>query len=157
MLRGCSRASVWALISLLGSSILITNAQAEVYRWTDEHGRVHFSDQPVEKGAEQVEIQAPVAPSRSEASAHYRQRQQQLLETFAKEREERQQRRAEQQKKREERKLACQRAGNYQRHYERANLLYTQAEDGSRRYLSEDERQQAEAELADFMARNCDD
>lgn len=42
------------LIFLLPSLVI-----AELYRWTDENGQVHFSDRPHESHSEQVELKAP--------------------------------------------------------------------------------------------------
>jgi hypothetical protein len=44
---------IWALLGLLAA----VAANADVWRWVDENGVVHFSDTPVE-GAEQVDVSA---------------------------------------------------------------------------------------------------
>jgi glutaredoxin len=44
------------LVSVL--SVVVSGAQSEIYRWTDENGKVHFSDQPSrEHRTEAVEVQ----------------------------------------------------------------------------------------------------
>ena len=37
------------LIVLAGMCILVTAVHAEIYRWVDENGKVHFSDEKPEK------------------------------------------------------------------------------------------------------------
>ncbi|WP_373185963.1 DUF4124 domain-containing protein [Halopseudomonas sp.] len=44
------------LLALLG---LFSTAHAEIYRWTDAQGRVHFSERP-RQGAQQVEVKPQV-------------------------------------------------------------------------------------------------
>jgi hypothetical protein len=67
---------------LLGAllSVLACAAQAEIYRWTDANGKVHFSDQPVanqktEKVA--VDTQTPSKPD-PELEAYRQQTREQL-------------------------------------------------------------------------------
>jgi len=46
------------LIVLAGMCILVTAVHAEIYRWVDENGKVHFSDEKPEKiQTEQIDIQ----------------------------------------------------------------------------------------------------
>ena len=45
---------------LLGAMLVAVAAQAQIYKWTDSQGRVHFSDHPPEQGhAETVKIHIP--------------------------------------------------------------------------------------------------
>src|ERR1700756_4027834 len=52
------RRPLLALISLLGSLAVALAIAATVYKWVDENGVVHFSDQPHEN-AEKVQLKAP--------------------------------------------------------------------------------------------------
>ena len=53
-------------------------ASAEIYRWTDAQGRVHFGEKPGAAGAETVEVK-PQVVERDEAT---RQREQRTEEYF---------------------------------------------------------------------------
>ncbi len=45
----------WALLLML--LVSIPAAEAEIFKWTDEHGKVHFSDKkPVDADASEVEL-----------------------------------------------------------------------------------------------------
>jgi glutaredoxin len=63
------------LALLCGLTVLIAAAQAGVYKWTDEQGRVHYSDAPPARGkSEQVKIRinsytGPAVVSRAPAAA----------------------------------------------------------------------------------------
>ncbi len=54
----------------IGAALLFaaTAASAEMYRWVDSKGKVHYSDRPVQ-GAEQVEVKVPGGSGSSEAPA----------------------------------------------------------------------------------------
>ncbi len=61
----------WVLtFSLL---LVMAPSQAQIYRWTDEQGRVHFGERPGQ-GAEQIEVN----PQIIERDAQVRQREQNL-------------------------------------------------------------------------------
>lgn len=69
--------------ALLGMALLLlpVAAQAQIYKWTDEHGNVHFGDKPVDEGtaekAESVEVdEAYKPPQRSEREIRAMQEQQ---------------------------------------------------------------------------------
>jgi len=49
-------------------SLFCINAYAEVNKWVDEQGRVHYSDQPPPSNAKRVLISAPKAKGSSETS-----------------------------------------------------------------------------------------
>ena len=55
---------------LLIAALLPTLATAEIYRWTDEQGRVHFGQRPV-AGAETVQVRPQVI----ERDEHTRERE----------------------------------------------------------------------------------
>ncbi len=73
------------LFLLLSLSML---ASAEIYKWTDANGRVHFTDQPVDN-AETVELQVKeLTPEEAAAAAEKRrffEKQQRLRRTKGKE------------------------------------------------------------------------
>jgi glutaredoxin len=48
------------LLPLLLCLLACVSASAEIYRWTDAHGRVHYSDKPPpDRAAKQVRIKVP--------------------------------------------------------------------------------------------------
>ncbi len=51
---------IYIACTALGMTLATSSFAAEVYRWVDENGKVHFSDKkPVDDGAETVDIKAP--------------------------------------------------------------------------------------------------
>jgi exonuclease V gamma subunit len=62
-------------ISCLAIAVLATAAQAaEVYKWTDKDGRVHYGDRPKSQTAQEVELRnttpVPVNTASGEAAAN---------------------------------------------------------------------------------------
>lgn len=52
------------------SALLIGVAHADIYRWTDAQGRVHYGDQPPASGAQKIDEPPPPSPlSPEEANA----------------------------------------------------------------------------------------
>ncbi|UAW99319.1 DUF4124 domain-containing protein [Halopseudomonas nanhaiensis] len=60
-------------VSCFSLLLVIAPLHAQIYRWTDAQGRVHFSERPVQ-GAEQIEVDPQVI----ERDAQVRQREQNL-------------------------------------------------------------------------------
>ena len=51
---------IYIACTAFGLILATTSFAAEIYRWVDENGKVHFSDKkPVDDGAETIDIDAP--------------------------------------------------------------------------------------------------
>jgi len=97
----------WAILLLIPVGV----TGAEVYRWTDEQGQIHFSDKPVAEGAERLRVKpadtySPVVPPALYPGRNYRQ---EALDSRAERREQRL-RRERQQAQEEKRQRLCQKA-----------------------------------------------
>ena len=121
----------------------LTCAHAEVYKWTDAQGNVHFTDQPSAAGkAETLNIKTqphsgdtPSPPSPADSL----ERQKKLLQTMDKERV---QKAAEQKKQNEEkqkRQLECARLKDEQRRFAQGGRFYEVMPNGERKYKSDEE------------------
>ncbi len=120
---------------------LSTAAGAEVFRWTDAEGRVHYGDRP-SAGSQSVPLTSGPAPAQPAPSdAERLQRQQRMLDAYRQEREEKQQAEAKRKADDAERGRNCARARDTLARYERSGVIYEPQADGSRRYLSESERE----------------
>lgn len=69
--------AVFASILLIALSLGAVSAQADVYRWVDADGKVHYSDTPPPEGAQKTDIQSghnslssqPPAPAKQAGAA----------------------------------------------------------------------------------------
>jgi hypothetical protein len=115
-------------------------AAAEVHRWTDAEGRVHYGDRPP-AGSQSVPVTTGASPSQPVPSdAERLERQQRMLDAYRQEREEKQQAEARHKAEEAERERNCALARDALGRYERSGVIYEPQADGSRRYLSESER-----------------
>lgn len=130
------------MLLTLGGVLWASAVQAEIYRWVDERGKVHFSDQPKEGGAQKLEIEAPDvnAIEVNQPHADEQPEQQRLLDAYREEREAREEERLKAEAAERQRSQNCAYARNKLDQYNNARL-YQPLEDGGRRYLDDDERQ----------------
>jgi len=115
---------------------------AEVYKWTDEAGRVHYGERLPPEGAQRMALpeDGPSAAAPAADDAQRRARQQRLLESFSYERERKKQQQARTAEEARKRALACE---QLRRSWRRLNFpapVYFRQEDGERRYLDDSER-----------------
>ena len=145
-LRGCA-----GLLAVLLSSSL----QAAVYQWTDEHGRVHFSDRPTHEAAQQKSLPKRTEP-RGDAIPQERQnRRQRMLEVYENERAEKREAAAKAKAEKEERKRRCQNARVDYENYSSAGAIYDYQEGGERKYLDKQQRQDYITELKARVQKYC--
>lgn len=149
------RFSVLAMAGVLA----VGSIQAEVYRWVDERGKVHFSDQPKSGGAQRLELSEP-EPSpgginQQQLDAERRIQQERMLDAYREEREARAQQRQQAAAEERQRSQNCAYARNRLREYGNARL-YQPLEDGGRRYLDNAERQREIERAEAAVQRWCD-
>ena len=149
------------------AALLLANVSfAEIYKWVDEQGNVHYGDRPVGQ-SEALDIPSKASPNLSNSSASSpadsaaiaQQRQQQrqrLLDSYDQERAEKNQAKAERKEKEEKHKRACVQARDKLLSYQRASAIYDVDDDGKRVYISQEEREASEARLRDAIKKNCD-
>lgn len=131
-------------------------AEAAVYKWTDEYGRTHYSDRPLDQQSEQIHV-APsqkagdLPPGQAERDA----KRQRLLEVYREDRMKKLAAAEKQKQKKAEKKHNCQRAKQRYANFNRAGGLYTLGESGERRYLEHAERARFIAELQTEIDHWC--
>jgi len=132
----------WVLILAL-SPVL---AQAQIYRWTDEQGRVHFSQQPV-AGATPVEVK-PQVIERDAATLERERRSERYFDARRQENRQAAAERAEREREctvLEERLARLQLGGRY----------FRNNAEGERVYYSESEIEAARRQLATRIQQRC--
>lgn len=131
-----------------------TGAYAETHRWIDDHGKVHYSDQPP-VGVDATALRAAPGPASAPAAAKtYAEREAELKKT--------------QQQKKEAEDLAAKKQAEAAQQKSRCDaarqaLIPLQAgvrmrefdANGEQRFLDESERQQRIAEAQDAISKSC--
>jgi hypothetical protein len=142
-------------IVLVVAALLLCSpgVRGEIYKCTDAHGTVRYSDQPCE--GKSTIITPRVAPQADGNSAERMDKTRRLLRAYQEEHAEEQRRRAEQQAEKEQRQRNCANARDRLRQYTQASRLYQLDEGGNRVILSDEERRRATENARAEVARWC--
>ena len=134
-------------------------AQADMYRWTDADGHVHFSDKPVDQSgkqevdAEQIHVQGPAALGQGDAVQQINDRVKRLHKAEAEERQIEQAAKAKKKKAAADLALRCRHARAELRKYN--GPVYREDDDGNRVYLTEEEHANGKAKVQAWIASHC--
>lgn len=126
-------------------------ASAQIYRWTDAQGRVHFSERPGGAGAEQVEVRPQVV----ERDAATREREERSQKYFDARRDEKAQAQSRAASSRAERNKECGKLRHQLSQIERDGRYFTTDAKGERSYISADEVEAARSRLSSRIAARC--
>ena len=152
-------AGYWCVLvgGMIASGLWVSCASvsAEVYKWTDAEGRVHFGDQPPASGAEEVEIRTLITPPDHHVDER-RRRQQKLLRSYDEDRTAQSQKQAKEDKKRRERESKCRHARKELERLRNSSYLFETDKSGERRIFSHEERAKAEKDWQDAVEYWCD-
>ncbi|MCG7925274.1 MAG: DUF4124 domain-containing protein [Candidatus Thiodiazotropha taylori] len=141
---------------MLFSAIFSQSLCAGVYKWTDEHGRVHFSDRPVSESSTEVKIkQTPSSGSSAESPQQRQQKMRKMLDAFEEERSEKKEAKQKAKQEREKRKKKCIYAKDRYNSHIRASGIYNYKKDGQKSYLSDAERKSHMQRLKADVDRWC--
>ncbi|MGQ7956718.1 DUF4124 domain-containing protein [Pseudomonas sp. SP16.1] len=135
---------------LLIASLLPTLATAEIYRWTDAQGRVHFGQRPV-AGAEPVEVKPQVV----ERDAQTREREARSQRFYDARRDERQQAAGVAAEQREARAAECRDLRQRLEQIAEGYRYYREGADGERIYYSDEQTDAARRQLRTRIAERC--
>ena len=139
------------LVLTLASAFAI----ADVYKWVDENGKVHYGDRPPGAGTDSSTMTLPAAPSRDANQGQRSRDQQRLLDAFEAERAAQARATAESAAARREGREQCEKASHALARFERANIVYTTDDTGERAYMSDEERRKATTKITLWIAEHC--
>ena len=130
-------------------------AIAEVYKWTDAQGRVHYGDKPQSDKAETINLPSKEPPAVPHVSEDRLEKQRRLLDAYAEERRLKREADEKARKDKEERKRKCADLKDDLRNQENAGSIYRLDKDGKRVFLSHEEREASTAELRKQVQEWC--
>ena len=131
----------------------LKTTQAEVYRWIDENGNTHFSDQP-HANATRHKITAS-KPAGIGISNRQLQKQKELLDDFQEKRETQQQQALQQKKRQAITDKNCTTLKNRLRTYQEVDYLYTRDDAGEKQHLSNQQKNKEEQKLRTLIDERC--
>ena len=126
-------------------------ASAEIYRWTDAQGRVHFGQQPGATGAQTVTVK-PQVVERDDATLE---REQRTRQYFDARREEKAQAEARTAQMQAERGRECSELRNRLEQIQRGGRYFVTDQNGERNYIDESEIEAARSRLTARIAGRC--
>lgn len=125
----------WMACLLVCWFIVSPALAGEIYKWTDENGKVHFGDRPAGENAEKVVVQP--APQSSYDAKQRQERKQKRLRVIEEERQIKREEMAKAEEERKERQYKCRVARNEVSDLRQGGLMYELDENGKRHYLSD--------------------
>ena len=145
---------VVTVTSALILSIASFSLHAEIYKWVDDKGNVHYSDQPARQ-SKQLNISEESEQSDTVSKEDREERRKRLLQAFDEDRElkKEQQQKEQKQKARQDRNCAV--AKDRLRRYTNASSLYDLDKDGNRVHLSNEERERSIERLRSQINKYC--
>ncbi|WP_044873663.1 DUF4124 domain-containing protein [Pseudomonas sp. LFM046] len=138
------RLLIWCLL------LVPALAGAEIYRWTDAQGQVHFSETP-RQGAEQV-IVKPQVIERDQAT---RDREARTAKVFDARREEHKVAASEAAQARAEQQKRCSEYREQQEQLNHSGSFYHLDQRGERQYYTDEQVEAFRRQLAERVAREC--
>jgi hypothetical protein len=152
------RAQVIAGLTLCVTALWAAPLTAEIYKWVDDNGKLHYGDRPPAdvKSAREVKIKTtPVPATPTPSSAARLDRQKRMLNAYANERADRKQ--AAKKEKEQKAQLArrCVEAKDQLALMKESGSLYTLNDAGERVYRSDRERESSIKAYEDGITKNC--
>ncbi|NND43753.1 MAG: DUF4124 domain-containing protein [Xanthomonadales bacterium] len=150
------------MLALAGAA---TQASAQVYRWVDKDGVVHYGDRApdgveatlVTVNPNTVPVPAPPEPAQASAETvpQSEEAEEEPLSYAEQRRRERAERRSEFREAEQERQATCTAARNRVAYLEPTPRVLVEDEDGSTRRLDDEERLRLLEEAKAYLAENC--
>lgn len=123
---------------------------AEIYRWTDASGQVHFGEQPG-AGAQRIEVK-PQVVERDAATREREERLRKVLDARSQEQTAVQQKQAQKNAKRQQ---ECSQLRQSLAELEQGGVFFSQDEQGERTYYSDQQIEAARSKLAAQLSSQC--
>lgn len=129
-------------------------ALAQVYKWVDEQGQVHYGARPpAGQSADQVRIQAAPPPDPHLQQRLERSKKQQ--QSWAEERQEKNEQKAEAAQAAAKREQRCKQARSRLSGLQQSSRIYTTDPDGKRQYYDGAKRQSAIEQARSLVSEYC--
>lgn len=127
---------------------------ADVYKWVDEYGRVHYGEKPPHEQASKIEIKE--TPQAAESIEKQTIDQEKLLRIYEEERNIKKEEKLKAEQERNERKLYCRELANDLKDMQHGGVNYYELDaQGERVYLSEAEVAKRIREMQTEYDKNC--
>lgn len=146
-------------IALLGFVFISSAVHAEVFKWVDENGKVHYSDRKISSKAQKVNVKTG-AQTLGQDGQEVKQRllqQQKYVNYLQSERIERQEKRQAVQQQEDKKKKLCAAMKDQLKGYTEGSYRWYELDEtsGERKFLSDDQLNAKKQELRTEIKSNC--
>ncbi|MDH1262142.1 DUF4124 domain-containing protein [Pseudomonas sp. GD03944] len=124
---------------------------AEIYRWTDANGRVHFGQRPAVEGAEQIQVKPQVV----ETDQATRERMERMERFYDARRQEQAQDSAASAERRSKQQQECSELRHRLAQMPEGRRYFRQEANGDRTYYSDEQLDAARRQLRDRVSERC--
>ena len=129
-------------------------ANAGIYKWTDENGKVHYGDKPTTSG-ERLDIRVKESTAAVKSDESREERRQRITDSMTDDRLARDNKNAEDKKKKAYTNRLCVQSKDHLKNYKRASRLYDLDKEGNRNTLSDKSRKKAISNLQTEIRKHC--
>ena len=141
-------------IILISVLCFYTNiALAEIYKWTDENGHIHYGDKPLVDSKEMdidISKQGHIKVNNTR-----KEKQRRLLETYSDDKQREDKERAKRKKQKKKLERSCVLSKDKMRRMQRASSLYNLDKEGNRVTMSNEQREKSTARLREQIMKYC--
>ena len=146
-------------VILISLAIVCGSVSAEVFKWVDANGKVHYSDRKIDPSAKEIDVSTG-KPSIGTSNSDVDQRlanQNKYLNYLQSERLERKEKRDQQKAQRAKKNQYCATLKDQLRSFTEERARWYELDDatGGRRYISDSELEQRKHELQTEIKTNC--
>ena len=134
-------------------------ASAQIYKWTDENGKVHYSDKAPEKqlSVEKIKLRKEQKPNqKSDSERRSLENTQRFLKVLEEEKAIKRKKEKEQAKKREKTRAYCQRLEKEISIYKKGYAIVRYGQDGGHEYLTDEEIAVQMSNFEQKWKENCE-
>ncbi len=144
---------------LLGLLFLGSTAHAEIFKWVDANGKVHYSDRKMNTQAQKLDVETGAASLGQDLNTVEQRlmQQQKYVNYLQAERLERQEKRQEAQQASDKKKKLCSKLQDQLKNFTQGNYRWYELDEtsGERKYLSDDRIEAKKEKLQSEIAVNC--
>ena len=135
-------------------------ASAEIYKWVDKNGNVHFGDKPGHREAVELNIKGAENKRTSDETVDENEftreeKRKRILDAMNEDREERDKLKEDERIQQKNKKIQCAQLRDRMRRLKTATGLYNLDKNGNRVFLSHKDRGKSESRLKKAIDKNC--
>lgn len=148
---------LWLIPLTVLTLTVALQAEAEIYKWVDENGQVHYGEQPVGDKAREViiKLHGGTKSGATTAPVDHRIKRDKMLQAMEQDRHAREEEKQKKSKSVQKNKMRCIRAKDALKQYKSASSLYKLDTKGTRITMSDEQRKQATKQLQAKIKEHC--